>query len=85
MASSIIWFTFWLVLASWSSALIDQQTFDDMEYCAHLSSDAYAMSTCDDYPEGTQKLQTYTAGAKGYLSVDAQRKWIIVGVLLRVE
>lgn len=69
-----------LALAAMCSALIDQHTFDDMLYCAHFSADAYPMPNCS-YPEGTKRLQVYMSGAKGFLAVDVQRKWIIVRLI----
>jgi hypothetical protein len=78
MALRILRIVFGLTLAAICSAVVDQRTFDDMEYCAHFSADAYPMPNCS-YPEGTKRLQVYASGAKGFLAVDGQRKWIIVG------
>ena len=77
MASKMVGFMFALALAAICSAAVDQQTFDDMEYSARFSADAYPMPNCS-YPEGTKRLQVYTTGAKGFLAVDGQRKWIVV-------
>jgi hypothetical protein len=77
MAFRILGFVFGLALAAVCSAAVDQRTFDDMEYSAHFSADAYPMPNCS-YPEGTKRLQVYMSGAKGFLAVDGQRKWIVV-------
>ncbi|KAB5558243.1 Alpha/Beta hydrolase protein [Coniochaeta sp. 2T2.1] len=77
MASKMVSFVLALALAAICSAAVDQQTFDDMEYSAHFSADAYPMPNCS-YPEGTKRLQVYPTGAKGFLAVDGQRRWIIV-------
>lgn len=72
-----------LGLAAICWAAVDQQTYDSMLYNAHFSADAYAMPNCS-YPEGTKRLQVYTTGAKGFLAVDGQRKWIIVCTTYRL-
>ena len=77
MASKLLNFVSALALATLCAAAVDQQTFDNMVYSAHFSADAYPMPNCS-YPEGTTRLQVYTTGAKGFLAVDGQRKWIIV-------
>jgi hypothetical protein len=64
-------------LPTFSNAALDAATYDEMKYLAHHASDAHAMETCQS-PEGMAKLQTWTTGAKGYLALDGQRKWIIV-------
>ncbi len=80
MAAKVLGFAFALALATICSAAVDQQTFDNMVYSAHFSADAYPMPNCS-YPEGTRRLQVYTTGAKGFLAVDEQRRWIIVRTL----
>ncbi|KAH8910045.1 alpha/beta-hydrolase [Coniochaeta sp. PMI_546] len=77
MATKMLAFAFTLALATVCLAAVDQQTFDNMVYSAHFSADAYPMPNCS-YPEGTKRLQVYTTGAKGFLAVDGQRKWIIL-------
>ncbi|OIW33823.1 alpha/beta-hydrolase [Coniochaeta ligniaria NRRL 30616] len=77
MTAKMFSVVFALALAALCSAAVDQQTFDNMVYSAHFSADAYPMPNCS-YPEGTKRLQVYTTGAKGFLAVDGQRKWIIL-------
>ncbi|KAF4636635.1 hypothetical protein G7Y89_g1443 [Cudoniella acicularis] len=65
------------ILPSLTKAVLDGVTYDEMRYLAHHASDAYSMENCTN-PEGTVKLQVWTTGAKGYLTLDGQRKWIIM-------
>ncbi|KAF1811894.1 alpha/beta-hydrolase [Eremomyces bilateralis CBS 781.70] len=78
MASSLrILFSFVVALFVTSAfAQLDQQTYDEMAYLAKHASAAYK-EDCRS-PVGTTKLAQYENGAKGYIAVDQQRKWIIV-------
>jgi hypothetical protein len=66
-----------LMVASTTNAAISTELYETLRYSSILAQAAFGSSCAN--PGGTKLVQQLDGKASGYLSLDGERKWIIVG------